>query len=94
MILCAYDYGLSLAVNEGIIELIEAKRISAVSCMMIGPDVDISMRHLQALKKKCDLGLHLILTNDQPLTKLSLDSGLVNSQGLFLSFKHILINSK
>ena len=89
MIICADDYGLSPAVNDGIIELLESKRISAVSCMMLGSDVEIGMRKLQVLNKNFDLGLHLMLTNDQPLTKLRSESGLVDSQGSLLSFREL-----
>jgi len=92
MIICADDYGISPAVNDGIIELLESKRISAVSCMMLGPDVEIGIRQLQVLKKNFDLGLHLTLTNDQPLTKLKSESGLVDSQGCLLSFRELLKN--
>ena len=93
MIICADDYGLSPAVNDGIIELIESKRISAVSCMMLGSDVEIGIRKLQVLKKNFDLGLHLMLTNDQPLTKLKSESGLVDSQGCLFPFRELVKNT-
>jgi predicted glycoside hydrolase/deacetylase ChbG (UPF0249 family) len=93
MIICADDYGLSPAVNDGIIELLESKKISAVSCMMLGSDVELGIRQLQGLKKNFDLGLHLTLTNDQPLTKLKSESGLVDSQGCLLSFRELVKNT-
>ena len=37
--------------------------------------------------------LHLTLTNDRPLTKLRNNSGLVNEQGMLLSFNHLMINA-
>ena len=93
MIICADDYGLSPAVSAGIIELIEANRISAVSCMMIGSEVESAMQQLRLLKKRIDTGLHLVLTNDPPLTHPKLDSGLVNMQGDLLPFGKLMQNA-
>ena len=93
MIICADDYGLSPAVSAGIIELIEANRISAVSCMMIGSELESAMQQLRLLKKRIDTGLHLVLTNDQPLTHPKLDSGLVNMQGDLLPFGKLMQNA-
>lgn len=93
MIICADDYGLSPAVSAGICELIEAGRISAVSCMMTGQDLEASMTQLQSLGKKVETGLHLVLTNDRPLTSIGPETGLVNPHGNFLSFGKLVRNS-
>jgi predicted glycoside hydrolase/deacetylase ChbG (UPF0249 family) len=90
MILCADDYGISPAVSESIIELIEGKRVSATSCMVIWPEVEKSLEQLRLIKTRYDLGLHLVLTEGRPLTALKQDSGLVDEQGDFLSFGNLM----
>lgn len=93
MIVCADDYGLAPGVSEGIIELIGEQRISATSCVMVGPFVDTAMNHLHRLQARVDVGLHLVLTFDRPLTALSQKSGLVDNRGKFHSFSHLLMNA-
>lgn len=93
MIVCADDYGIAPGVSEGIIELIGEKRISATSCVMVGPFVDTAMNHLRRLQARVDIGLHLVLTFDHPLTALSQKSGLVGNRGKFYSFSHLLMNA-
>ena len=93
MIICADDYGLSPAVSAGIIELVEADRLSAVGCMMIGQDLEAAMRQLQLLEKRIETGLHLILTDDPPLTNLRPATGLSDSQGNLLSFGKLMRNA-
>jgi len=63
MIVCADDFGLSDDVNRATIELVEARRVSAVSCMAI-------LKHCAAERLKpllehadhIDLGLHFTVT--------------------------------
>lgn len=93
MIVCADDYGIAPGVSEGIIELIGEKRISATSCMMVGPFVDTAMNHLRRLQARVDIGLHLVLTFDHPLTALSQKTGLVDNCGKFYSFSRLLMNA-
>ena len=93
MIICADDFGISPAVNTGILELASAKRISSISCMMIGPSVEHAMAELRLFEKRFDAGLHLVLTNDPPLTNLSTDSGLTDPQGNLLSFGKLMKNA-
>lgn len=93
MIICADDYGISPAVSAGILELIEERRISATSCMMLGPHVEKAMSALRSLRKGIDVGLHLVLTEDRPLTPLQPRSGLVDKDGKMLPFSRLLINA-
>lgn len=93
MIVCADDYGISPSVSEGIIELIERKRLSATSCMVVGPFADTAMGCLRRLNPRVDIGLHVVLTSNHPLTALKQKTGLVDSSGCFHSFSRLLMNA-
>lgn len=90
MILCADDYGISPAVSAGIIELIEEQRVSSVSCMVIGAHAATLLERLRPWRRQVEVGLHIVLTNDTPLTPLKPETGLTNAQGRFLSFPKLL----
>ncbi len=61
--LCADDYALNEAVSDAILELIEAKRLSAVSCMVNYEYWPIYAEKLKYLSNKnIDIGLHFDLT--------------------------------
>lgn len=93
MILCADDYGMSEGVSKGILELIDGGRLTATSCMVTGShDLPRQMAHLAERRDKADIGLHLTLTNDRPLTDMRPDHGLVDGRGHFLSFNALLLN--
>lgn len=65
--LCADDYGLSPAVSDGILQLLEAGRLSATGAMTSRP---AWRRYAPALKpfgQRADLGVHLNLTCGAPL---------------------------
>lgn len=70
IILCADDFALTEGVSEGILYLAETGRLSAISCMTASP----LWRHLgpllETVKDRCDVGLHLTLTDQQPLSRL------------------------
>lgn len=70
IILCADDFALSEGVSEAILSLAEAGRLTAISCMTASPP----WRHLgpllRTVKDRCDVGLHLTLTDQQPLSRL------------------------
>lgn len=93
MIICADDYGISPAVNAGIIELVERKRISAVSCMMVGPYVSEAMEELKSLRAEVDIGLHLVLTKETPLVPKQKKTSIPDDHENFLSFNKLLTNS-
>jgi len=93
MILCADDYGLSNAIDEGILELVEEGRISSVSCMVSGKNIDNSYLHLKKFINKVDIGIHLTLTEIKPLTRCPVNSGIAGREAEPLTFKDLLLNS-
>lgn len=60
--LCADDYGLHSAINDGILELIAQGRVHATSCMSTAPEWSKAAARLKPWQGKIDLGLHLNLT--------------------------------
>jgi predicted glycoside hydrolase/deacetylase ChbG (UPF0249 family) len=64
--LCADDYGISLAVNAGIRELIARGRLNAVSVMTAAAHLDsieaVALDELNFGRKRAALGLHVTLT--------------------------------
>lgn len=67
MILCADDYGLSSGIGTAIRDLIQASRLSAVSCMAVSAIWPDEATKLMPLANGVDVGLHLTLTDLQPL---------------------------
>jgi predicted glycoside hydrolase/deacetylase ChbG (UPF0249 family) len=65
--LCADDYALSPGVDDGILELAQRGRISAVSCLTASPHWVRSAPRLQVLRGQVDIGLHFALTQLTPL---------------------------
>ena len=63
IVLCADDYSLSQSVNEGILQLLEHQRLSAVSCMTQSPEWRTDAVNLLSWKGKADIGLHLNFTH-------------------------------
>jgi predicted glycoside hydrolase/deacetylase ChbG (UPF0249 family) len=66
--LCADDFGLSPAVSAGIIEAVEAGRLTATSAMSNRPDWLTSARRLDRAGHRLEVGLHLNLTLGAPLS--------------------------
>jgi predicted glycoside hydrolase/deacetylase ChbG (UPF0249 family) len=69
-ILCADDYGLSQPINEAIIELIQLKRLDAVSCMVNMGHWDKDALLLKPYSHDVQIGLHFNLTEKKSLTPL------------------------
>jgi predicted glycoside hydrolase/deacetylase ChbG (UPF0249 family) len=67
LILCADDFGLADGVDDGIVQLADAGRLSAISCMAVLPRWPIGARRLERQDTHCDVGLHLTLTDHRPL---------------------------
>jgi predicted glycoside hydrolase/deacetylase ChbG (UPF0249 family) len=65
--LCADDYALSPGIDEGILALAEAKRISAFSCMTASARWPEAAAALKPFFDKIDIGLHFTLTQLRPL---------------------------
>lgn len=93
MIVCADDFGVSPAVNAAIMELVERKRISAVSCMVNAPHFMRGVELLKAYAGHIDVGLHVVLTCFRPLSGVEIRDGLINCQGSFLSFPELALNA-
>jgi predicted glycoside hydrolase/deacetylase ChbG (UPF0249 family) len=65
--LCADDFALSPSVSRGILEALEAGRLSATSAMTNCPSWPMGARAVQEHKAHADIGLHLNLTLGTPL---------------------------
>ena len=65
MIICADDYGLADDIDRAILDLVAARKISAVSCMVILQRCSVeSMSELLMHQTAVDVGLHLCLTDE------------------------------
>lgn len=84
IILCADDYGQNAAISQGIINLIQAKRLSATSCLTTAQEWPNFALLLLSYQNQVDIGLHFNLTDGKPLTNAnafqSLPSLLIKSQ--------------
>jgi predicted glycoside hydrolase/deacetylase ChbG (UPF0249 family) len=70
IVLCADDYGLAPGLSHAIIELLSRRRLSATSCMTLSPYWPELAPLLDGVCAKVDVGLHLTLTDHQPLGPL------------------------
>ena len=70
IVLCADDFGLSGALSEGILRLANAGRLTAISCMAVSPLWRDLAKRLESAEERCDIGLHLTLTDLQPIGPL------------------------
>lgn len=66
IVLCADDYGLAPGVDDGILELLAAGRLSATSCMTSLTRWPAAAERLRAWLGRIDVGLHLTLTDQEP----------------------------
>lgn len=71
IILCADDYGQSHAISQAIIDLVKAKRLSAVSCMVTTADWPVYAKQLISYKHNISIGLHFNLTEGNFLSNTS-----------------------
>ena len=68
--ICADDYGLSYGVSVGILEAVDAGRLSAVSALVNGPRWPALGWELPRRASKADMGLHFNLTLGKPLSQM------------------------
>lgn len=68
IVLCADDYGQEPAISAGIISLIKAERLTAVSCMVNTPFWNEHAAWLKPYLGQADIGLHLNLSEGRPLS--------------------------
>lgn len=66
--LCADDFGSAPGISEAIVELVEAGRLSAVSCLANAPHWSDGAPLLRGLAARVDIGLHFNLTEGRPLS--------------------------
>lgn len=71
IVLCADDYGLSPGVSRGIRELLEARRLSATSCMVVFPEFAEDGPLLKPFVGRADIGLHFTLTENCSLARVA-----------------------
>lgn len=76
IILCADDYAQSAAISRGILELVEQRRLSAVSCFSEGDFWSSTDNTLLDYREHIDIGLHFNLT--QPFTRASISAKPLN----------------
>lgn len=73
--LCADDFGLNAAVDEGILDLVRLGRLTAVSCMAAGEavarDIPRLLAAASAAPRPVQIGLHLTLTEYTALGPIS-----------------------
>lgn len=70
IILCADDYGLNASISQGIIDLLQRQRLSAVSCLSSAPLWPQAAVLLKPFHDLVDLGLHFNLTEGKPVSDL------------------------
>lgn len=66
--LCADDFGINPGVSRGIARLVQAGRLSAVSCLMTSRYWRESSALLQGFPDTVDVGLHLNFTEGKPMS--------------------------
>lgn len=86
VVLCADDFGLSTAIDRGILALVDRGRLTATGCMVAGPAFQRDAAALGERAERIDVGLHFALTDLPPLAPIaSLDpAGGVPSLGRVL----------
>lgn len=70
LILCADDFGFSRGVSETIAELADAGKLNATCCMTAMPGWPADARLLDDAPDGFQVGLHLTLTGERPLTAM------------------------
>jgi len=76
IIICADDYGQNTAVSKGILELVQNRRISAVSCLVNYEDFSFYADQIKPFINDIDIGLHFDLTSTHNLVSLLIKSKL------------------
>lgn len=86
LVICADDYALNTAVSQGIRDLVQANRISAVSCMTNSPswmeEAALLKQLPKSIEQQVDIGLHFNLTHSFTANK-SIDLSRLIMSGLF-----------
>lgn len=70
LVLCADDFGLGEEIDEAILALIAAGRLTATGCMVGGRRFAVDAPRLAGLADRADVGLHFTLTELPPLGEM------------------------
>jgi predicted glycoside hydrolase/deacetylase ChbG (UPF0249 family) len=70
VILCADDFALAEGVSEAMLRLADAGRLTAIGCMTVSPLWRSLAGWLDAAENRCDIGLHLTLTDQEAIGRL------------------------
>ncbi len=90
MMICADDFGLAPDVDESIVRLAAARKLSAVSVMAaLLKEPTPALKRLLELRGQVEIGLHLVLTDEVSLPP-SEHGGSLHRNGRFLSFGKLL----
>lgn len=89
IVLCADDFGLSPAIDAGIVSLARAGRLSATSCMVAGSRFEQDAALLAPLADRIDIGLHFTLTELAPLGPIRT----LDAQGEAPTLRRVLVRS-
>lgn len=81
IIINADDLGISERVNDAILELMARKRITSATLMANGPALEDAAKRLRQVQG-CSFGVHLNLTEFEPLTPRGRSKLLVDAHGL------------
>jgi hypothetical protein len=93
--LCADDFGLHQGTDDGIVELIRAGRLNAVSCMSLGDTLDKNATNLlqaaEAAEHQVQIGLHLTFTEYSPLGSMPhlAPDGVLPTVGTLIKRSHL-----
>jgi predicted glycoside hydrolase/deacetylase ChbG (UPF0249 family) len=68
IVLCADDYGQAPSISYGILDLIQAGRLTATSCIVNMPHWEHHAKWLMPFAESIDIGLHFNLTEGEPLS--------------------------
>lgn len=93
MLICADDFGLAPDVDEAILRLAAAGKLSAVSVMAaLLAEPTPALKALLALRGQVEIGLHLVLTEEDRLPP-SEHADSLHRNGRFLSFGQLFARS-
>ena len=70
LILCADDFAFSSGTSRVIADLLAARRLTATGCMTLRPNWRDDSRMLDDVPADREIGLHLVLTDEAPLTAM------------------------
>ena len=79
--LCADDFAWSPATSRVIAALLETAKLNATGCMTLRPNWPEDSRRLRDLPAPAQIGLHLVLTDEQPLASTDVMVDIVTLRG-------------